>query len=205
MLTYNTQLKPLVLPEYGRNIQQMVDYCKTIPDREERNACARSIVAIMGNLFPELRDTPDATRKLWDNLAIMAGFELDIDYPYEPVSPDHLVSRPETVAYSASGRDMRFRHYGITLQRMVEHAATMEPSPERDEMIRLLANHMKKALLAVNRDGVDNRRVFNDLRELSHGAINIAPGEMRLHEFKIAQPPAQQGKKKKKKNNNMFY
>ncbi|MCM1111572.1 MAG: DUF4290 domain-containing protein [Clostridium sp.] len=196
MITYNTQLKHLVLPEYGRNIQQMVDHCRTIEDREERNRCARAIIQTMGNLFPELRDTPDYTHKLWDHLAIMADFDLDIDYPCEVVRPDELGTLPEPVPYTSGG--MRFRHYGASLQHMIDQASIMENGPERDELVRLLANHMKKLLLAVNRDGVDDERVFRDLCELSKGAINIHPSQMRLHEFREA-PQPQGGKKKKKK------
>ena len=94
MLTYNTQLKKLVLPEYGRNIQQMVDHCLTIEDREERTACAYSIINSMGNLFPQLRDVDDFKHKLWDHLAIMSDFKLDIDYPCDIIRPENLESRP---------------------------------------------------------------------------------------------------------------
>lgn len=196
MISYNTQLKRLKLPEYGRNIQQMIDYCKTIENRDERNRCAHTIIATMGNLFPELRDTPDYTHKLWDHLAIMADFELDIDFPYEVIQPDNLESLPDKVEYYSTR--MLYRHYGISLERMIEVASHTAPGPERDELIRLLANHMKKLMLAVNRDGVDDQKIFNDLRHLSHGMINIRPGEMRLHEFREAPQPVA-GKKKKKK------
>lgn len=97
MLTYNTQLKKLILPEYGRNIQQMVDYCVSIPDREERTVCAYSIIASMGNLFPQLRDTEDFKHKLWDHLAIMSDFKLDIDYPYEIIKPEKSRHTSRTV------------------------------------------------------------------------------------------------------------
>lgn len=182
----------------------MIEYCKTIPDREERNRCARSIIRSMGNLFPELRDTPDSIHKLWDHLAIMSEFELDIDYPYDPVEPESLHSRPEKLTYVDNQRTMRFRHYGISLQRMVEEAAAMPEGEARNELIRLLANHMKKDMLAVNREGVDDAKVFDDLYELSNGRIRIDGSNMRLHEFREAPQPQQSGKKKKKKNNNML-
>lgn len=201
MLTYNTHLTPLILPEYGRNIQNMVEYCKTIEDRDERNVCARSIIRSMGNLFPELRDTPDATHKLWDHLAIMANFELDIDYPYGEPMKDQLETRPNQVPYGAHGRELRYRHYGMTIQKMIDKASAMEESEQRNELIRLIANHMKKALLAINKDGVEDIRVFNDLRDMSHGSININPETMRLHEFRLAPQVVQQNNKKKKKKN----
>lgn len=195
MISYNTQLKRLVLPEYGRNIQQMIDYCKTIPDREERNHCARTIIATMGNLFPELRESADYPHKLWDHLAIMADFDLDVDYPFDVIQRDNLTTPPQHLDYFSS--NMRFRHYGSALQTMIEVAMQMAPGPERTELVRLLANHMKKLMLAVNSDGVDDIKIFNDLRMLSHGIIDVHPSEMRLHEFREA--PQTTGKKKKKK------
>ena len=99
MLDYNTQLKKLELPEYERNIQRMVDYCTQIEDREERTQCAYAIIATMGNLFPHLRDINDFKHKLWDHLAIMSDFKLDIDYPYEVLKPDNLYTRPNPIKY----------------------------------------------------------------------------------------------------------
>lgn len=195
MITYNTQLKPLKLPEYGRNIQRMVDHCLTIEDREQRNLCARTIINSMGNLFPQLRDSNDNMQKLWDHLAIMADFKLDVDYPCIPPQPDKFNTLPEPVPYVSN--QMRYRHYGVSLQHMVEQAAKMEEGEERTELIRLLANQMKKSLLAVNQDGADDAKVFADMREISHGAINIAPDSMHLHEFTAAPQPS--GKKKRKK------
>ena len=101
-LQYNTQKEKLILPEYGRNIQQMVDYCVTIPDREERTRCAYTIIQIMGNLFPQIRDSDDYKHKLWDHLAIMSDFKLDIDFPYEVVKKENLESKPQKVEYKLS-------------------------------------------------------------------------------------------------------
>ncbi len=197
MLTYNTQLKKLVLPEYGRNIQQMVDYCVTIPDREERTVCAYSIIASMGNLFPQLRDAEDFKHKLWDHLAIMSDFKLDIDYPCEVIKPEKLESRPEALNYELS--PIRLRHYGKYVELMIAKAIAMEEGEERDALVNLIANHMKKLMLAVNPDGVDDAKVFKDLAMYSHGAIRLDPATCRLHEFKAAPAPAATGKKKKKK------
>lgn len=196
MLNYNTQLKKLVLPEYGRNIQQMVDHCLTIEDREERTRCAYSIINTMGNLFPMLRDVEDFKHKLWDHLAIMADFRLDIDYPYEVIRPENLNTRPEKVEYTSS--PIRYRHYGKSVELMIAKAAVMEPGEERDALISLIAHHMKKMMLAVNKDGVDDAKIFKDLCEYSHGAIRLDAETCHLHEFKEAPSPAS-GKKKKKK------
>ncbi len=196
MLTYNTQLKPLRLPEYGRNIHQMVEYCVSIPDREERNVCARAIIRAMGNLFPALRDDPEAAPKLWDHLAIMSEFQLDIDYPYEVVTPDRLQTFPEPVRYP--GAFIPMRHYGKMIFDMVAKAASMPEGEERDELVMLIANQMKKLQMAVNKDGVDDAKIFKDLAEISHGSIRLSTETHSLNDYKIAPAPAT-GKKKKKK------
>lgn len=195
MLRYNTQLKRLRLPEYGRNIQEMVDYCLTIADRQERTVCAYSIVAAMANLFPELKSGGEYHHKLWDHLAIMSDFNLDIDYPCEVIKSDNLTSDPEIMRYSDNM--IRRRHYGKNIMNMIEQVPKIEDEAERTEFIRLIANQMKKLLLAVNKDGVDDQRIFHDLAEMSEGFIRINPEEMKLNEFIIPAQPS--GKKKKKK------
>lgn len=195
MLTYNTQLKKLVLPEYGRNIQQMVDHCLTIEDKEERTRCAYSIINTMGNLFPNLRDIEDFKHKLWDHLAIMSDFKLDIDYPCDVIKPESLNSFPEKVDYYTS--PIKYRHYGRSIELMIAKASSMPEGEERDALILLVANHMKKLMLSVNSEGVDDAKILKDLRELSHGAINLNPESYHLHEFKEA--PQQTSNKRKKK------
>ena len=196
MLNYNTRLKQLVLPEYGRNIQRMVDHCLSIEDREERTRCAHTIIRSMGNLFPDLR-AQENEHKLWDHLMIMSEFKLDIDFPCPVITEADLTSQPEKVGY-ASGA-MRYRHYGKLTQQMIDKVAAMEEGGERRQVEILLANHMKKQMLAVNSDGVDDIKIFKDLAELSHGAIRLDPEAVRLYEFKEMPVPAS-GKKKKKKN-----
>jgi hypothetical protein len=196
MLTYNTQQKRLILPEYGRNIQQMVDYCVTISDREERTACAYTIIASMGNLFPQLRDVDDFKHKLWDHLAIMSDFKLDIDYPYEIINPENLETRPERVNYTDG--PVRQRLYGKYIELMIVKASIMENGEERDALVSMIANHMKKLMIAFNPDGVDDARILKDLEVFSHGAIRLDPAEYRLHEFKTTPTPAPTKKKKKK-------
>lgn len=197
MLTYNTQLRPLELPEYGRNIQSMVDYCLTIPDREERTQCAYTILAAMANLFPELKaNGGEYNHKLWDHLMIMSDFQLDIDFPCEVITREKLYTKPDKINYDDN--QFRFRHYGKNIEQMIAKAAEMELGEERDELILLIANHMKKLMLGFNRDGVDDSRIFNDLAVMSHGAIRISPDRMRLREF-IEPPKPATGKKKKKK------
>ena len=195
MLTYNTNLKKLILPEYGRIIQEMVDHCLTIEDKEQRNLCAQTIVKAMGNLFPNLKDGDENRRKLWDHLAIMADFKLDIDYPYEIVKKDSLDSKPEKIAYNATISDNRL--YGRHLIAMIQRAAEMEPSEEREALVLLLANQMKKVMLASGNDGVDDNRIFKDLANISHGTFRFNSEEVHLNEYNIILPPNSKKKKKK--------
>lgn len=195
MLQYNTQLKKLILPEYGRNIQRMVDHCLTLESREERTLAAHSIVKAMASLFPELR-TPQHAHKLWDHLAIMSDFKLDIDWPCDVIRQESLSTDPAKVPYTLP--TIRYRHYGKCLERLIDVAAAMEPSEEREALVLLIANHMKKDMLAVNRDGAPDQKIFDDLAEMSHGAIRLDSTQVRLHEFKAAPAPAGSKKKKKK-------
>lgn len=159
----------MILPEYGRNIQNMVDYCVTIQDREERKRCADTIINIMGNMFPHLRDVNDFKHILWDHLAIMSDFKLDIDYPYEIVKKEELDTRPPRLPYNNSR--IRYRHYGKTLEHLIQKATAFEPGPEKDQLVRLLATQMKKSFLTWNKESVDDRKIFKDLEELSEGQI----------------------------------
>lgn len=195
MLDYNTQLKRLVLPEYGRNIQKMVDYCMTIDDREERTQCAYAVITAMSNLM-QLQKNNDALLKLWDHLAIMSDFSLDIDYPTEIIQPESLNSTPEQMHYQ--NRDFSFRHYGKYLENMIYRASRYPEGEERDALVMLIANHMKKTMLAVNPDGVEDERIFRDLADMSHGMIRLNPESTKLHQFQEA-PSTATGKKKKKK------
>lgn len=194
MLTYNTQLPSIPLPEYGRNIQKMVDLCLTIENREERNRCAHAIIKAMGNLFPAIRDSEDGTHKLWDHLYIMSGFELDVDFPYEVIRPENLTSLPDNIPYNAPITDSR--HYGRHIIGMIDRVASMEPGVERDTLTMLVANQMKKIMVEENDGNVEDARIFNDLAIISHGAIRLSPEFCVLNDYKIF---AAEGKKKKKK------
>ena len=181
-MEYNTELKRLILPEYGRNIQNMVDYCLTIEDKEERMRCANSIINIMGNMFPYLRDVNDFKHKLWDHVAIMSDFKLDIDFPYEIVTKENLFTRPENLPYKNSR--IKYMHYGRTIEEMIERVCDYENEEEKEELIRLIANQMKKSYMSWNKDIVDDKKIFDDLRELSKGKIDINEEDLRLFEVR---------------------
>lgn len=177
---YNTSRKRMDLPEYGRNVQKMVDHIKTIEDREERNKAARTIISIMGNLNPHLRDIADFKHKLWDHLAIISNFELDIDSPYETIDKIKLIEKPNSLSYTQGG--IRYKHYGKYMEKMIDKAAVMEEGEEKDALISMLANHMKKLYLTWNREVVNDEQIFLDLKELSKGRIDVKAEALKLSE-----------------------
>ncbi len=181
-LDYNTQLKRLNLPEYGRNIQRMVDHALTLEDPEERKKCAQTIINIMGNLFPHLRDVPDFKHKLWDHLAIMSDFKLDIEYPYELIQKEKLNSRPEIVPYS-DGK-INIKHYGKYLTDLIQKAIDMEDGPEKTRLVQMMANHMKKSIISWNRENVDDQKIYDDLRLLSENKIDVNETTAKLVEIR---------------------
>ena len=170
-LKYNTQQKKMALTEYGRSIQNMVDYAVTIEDRAERQWCANTIIDIMGNMYPHYRDVPDFKHKLWDHLAIMSDYKLDIDYPYEIVPKDKLHVKPNNIPYS--NHKMRYRHYGQMLEKLIGKACEMEEGDEKDNLVALICNHMRKDYMAWNKDSMDDQKVADDLHELSHGKLTF--------------------------------
>lgn len=194
-MDYNSKRKKLALPEYGRNIQNMVDYLMTIEDRDKRNKSAQSVIDVMGNLYPYLRDVPEFKHKLWDHLAIMADFKLDIDYPYDPPSPDILTEKPGRVPYNQ--HFIKYRHYGRTMELIIEEAKNFE-GEEREIIIEQIANQMKKSYLAWNKDAVEDEKILKDLEELSRG--ELVPNEpLQLSETKTLLSKPKKASKKKKK------
>jgi hypothetical protein len=181
-MKYNTQLKRLALPEYGRNIQNMVDHCVSLPNREERTRCADTIINIMGNMFPHLRDVNDFKHILWDHLAIMADFALDIDYPYEVVKREDIYLKPQKLPYPQG--QIVYKHYGKNLENMIRKATQYEAGEQKEYLISLLANHMKKSFLTWNKEVVDDRKIFDDLEQLSKGFIVLNEDNHKLAESK---------------------
>lgn len=196
MLTYNTQLKPLALPEYGRMIHQMVEYATQIPDREERTRCAFAIAKIMKNLFPQEFASPDGERKMWDHINIISDFKLDIDFPVEVSSAEAIHPKPDPIPYG--DQNIRHRYYGKNIQMMIDRVAELEEGPEKDSLISMIAHHMKKLMFTHNKEGVNDARILRDLAEYSKGRIQLDPETYILHEFREIEP-VQNGKKKKKK------
>ena len=174
---YNTQKKKLLLPEYGRNIQKMVDYLLTIEDRTERTRAAKTVIDVMGNLYPHLRDVPDFRHKLWDHLAIMSEFKLDIDTPYPLPSIEKLQEKPEKIPYSSN--HIKYRHYGKLVEKLIEEIRNQEDPEQKRALIVLTANHMKKSFLTWNKDSVEDEQIYNDINTL-YGSSLILPEGMTL-------------------------
>lgn len=197
MIPYNTGMKPMKLAEYGRNIQNLVDFCVSIPDREERTQCAYAIAEIMTVLFPTLKKDPNDRKKIWDHINIMSDFKLDIDFPVDVIQEQEANPKPDVIPYSNS-REIIFRYYGKHIQNMVQTVADMEDSEDRRSMIGVIANHMKKLMLAHNKEGVSDAKVLRDLCFMSNGKIDLLPGDVYLHDYHEAVTHNKQGKKKNK-------
>ena len=181
-LEYNTEREKLIIPEYGRHFQKMVDHAITIEDKEERIKVANAIISVMGNLQPHLRDVPDFKHKLWDQLYIMSDFKLDAESPYPRPSKEELQEKPTSLAYPKSANKYRF--YGNNIQIMIDLALTWEDGDMKEALVYSIANHMKKCFLNWNKDTVEDDVIFSHLFELSYGKIDIRNSEEVLSESK---------------------
>jgi hypothetical protein len=174
-LEYNTEREHLIIPEYGRHLQKMINHAKSLETKEERNKIAKAIISVMGNLQPHLRDVPDFQHKLWDQLFIMSNFELDADSPYPKPSKEFLEVRPEPLKYPQNFPKYRF--YGNNIKTMIDVANTWEEGELKEALLYTIANHMKKCFLNWNKDTVEDRVIFDHLFELSNGKIDLRNSE----------------------------
>ncbi|MDB0603018.1 DUF4290 domain-containing protein [Tenacibaculum maritimum] len=206
-LEYNSERPLMIIPEYGRHIQKLVDHCMALETKEERNTMAKAIVDVMGNLQPHLRDVPDFKHKLWDQLFIMSDFQLDADAPYEKPSKEELKGKPEGLPYPKSAS--RYRYYGNNIQTMIDIALSWEEGDKKEALVFTIANHMKKCYLNWNKDTVDDAVIFKHLFELSDGKIDLRETEEKLAEskelLKKRSGQGQNAKHSKGKNNNNKY
>lgn len=170
-LQYNSERKPLIIPEYGRHIHIMIDQLVATEDREERNKKAKAIIGVMGNLNPHLRDVPDFQHKLWDQLFIMSDFQLDVDSPFEKPKKELLEERPQHMGYPQNFPKYRF--YGNNIKSMIDVAILWDEGEMKDALVFNIANHMKKCFLNWNKDTVDDQVIFDHLKELSDGKLSV--------------------------------
>lgn len=197
-LDYNTQREKLKLPEYGREIQQMVDYAVGLASREERQRCAESIVGIMARMTPQNRESADYEQKLWDHLAIISDFKLDIDWPTDVTQARKMATRPEPMRYPMT--KIPVRHYGKMMFEVFERLKTMSPGSERDELVRVTANQMKRDLLLWGHGSSDDEKVASDLARFTEGAVQLDLDTFKFEKINERELMAMQsGNKKKKK------
>ncbi len=177
-MDYNTQRKKLILPEYGRCIQEMVDHAKTIEDREERQQCANTIIKLLSNLYGKQSAKEDVTQKLWNHLAAMANYELDIDYPVEIENLFERENKRENIKLPQ--KKIRKPHYGALAEETTKVLQTMEDGEEKDALIRLVANQMKRNLANWNPNALSDEKILDDLADFTHGKVQLLPNEIDL-------------------------
>ena len=202
---YNTQRKRMALPEYGRNVQRMVDHVKTLKDRDERNRAAKTVIQVMGNLNPHLRDISDFKHKLWDHLSIIAELDLDIDSPYPAPEASKLVEKPNTIPYSQG--NIRWLHYGRIIELMIKAACDLEEGEEKEYLTTLIVNQMKKSYITWNRSQVPDEVIINDMKLLSRGRLKMTEGVKILEVRELMPQPKKkpQGKPQHKQSNKQQY
>ena len=170
-MEYNTSLSKLIIPEYGRNVQKMVHSIIDIEDREKRNHQAKSIIEVMGNLNPHLRDVPDFKHKLWDHLFIMSDFHLDVDSPYDRPSKESFEEKPEMLKYSDN--NIKFRHYGKILPLIIKRTIDLDEGEYKDFLVFTIANHMKKSYLTWNKANVEDEVILKHLSQMSDDKLSM--------------------------------
>ncbi len=193
-MQYNTKQEKPIVPDYGRNIQKMVEHCKTIRSRKERQQCANEIVAVMEKLFPSPEENSGPSPIHWNRLAEMAQYQLDIDYPVEIVPKEKILSRPNHVEYPS--QDIIYRHYGHVIQDLIHYASGLPDGEEKERLQLLIANRMKSSFLSWNRRHVTDDLIFKDLKALSGGLISLSSDKCTLQDFS-AHGKETKGKKKK--------
>ena len=170
-LEYNSERSNLIIREYGRHLQKLIDQASEIEDRDERNKAAKYIIQVMGSLNPHLRDVPDFQHKLWDQLFIMSDFKINVESPYPIPSREVLQLRPEALNYPQN--HPRYRFYGNNIKYMIDVANGWEDGELKSALIKVIANHMKKSYLSWNKDTVTDVVIFEHLFELSGGKIDL--------------------------------
>ncbi len=204
-MEYNTQRPTLKITDYGRHVAKMIDYCKTLADRDERTRMANTIIDVMAHVAPKVKERTDYRHILWDHLMVLADYDLDVDSPY-PISHDDTTSFHPHALKPKTG-PITYRHYGRALEDMVKAVAEMPDSPERRQLTEQIAHTMKRQYLQWNRDTVDDRLIAEQLSQLSGGRL-VLPDGFQFRDSQLyldamaavaAKKEASDAKKKKKK------
>ncbi|MBD81046.1 MAG: methionyl-tRNA formyltransferase [Crocinitomicaceae bacterium] len=197
-MEYNTSREKLIIPEYGRHIQKMVNLAIEIEDREERNKAAKSIIKVMGQLNPSLRDVDDFSHKLWDHLQIISNFGLDVDSPYPKPTPESVATAPSRLPYNETR--IKNKHYGQIIGKYIAAAIKIEDPEEKKALVYYIANMMKKAYVTFNKATVTDVEIFNDLKRLSEGKLTIDADVELVRAEQVSTPrPKRKNHKQKKK------
>ena len=196
-MEYNTNRTKLLMPEYGRNIQMMVEYCKSIPSKEERNEVAKTIVEFMGQRNPHLRDEENYKHKLWDHLYILADYDLDVDAPYPFPTKEELAQKPNRMDYPSFDNEYKF--YGKSILQLIDRAIELEEGEEKEALIQVIANNMKKSYNVYNKEHVQDEVIFRHLKELSQDKLDLT-GIETLDKSKIYHPSRNKRNNHKKRN-----
>jgi hypothetical protein len=199
-MEYNTERSQMAIPEYGRNVQRMIEFAVSVKDRDERNRVARAIISVMGQLNPHLRDVTDFKHKLWDHLFIIADFKLDVDSPYPIPNAATFQTKPDKVSYPDNR--IKYRHYGRILEKIIQKAVEFEEGDEKNVLTEMIANSMKKSYLMWNRDSVTDDVIFQQLKELSKGQLKLDPATKLVQASEIPIVRQQQNNNNKNKNRN---
>ena len=196
-MEYNTNRTKLLMPEYGRNIQMMVEYCKSLPSKEERNEVAKTIVEFMGQRNPHLRDEENYKHKLWDHLYILADYDLDVDAPYSFPTKEELDQKPNRMDYPSFENEYKF--YGKSILQLIDKAIELEEGEEKEALIQVIANNMKKSYNVYNKEHVQDEVIFRHLKELSQDKLDLT-GIETLDKSKIYHPNRNKRNNHKKRN-----
>ena len=194
-MEYNTKRTPLVIPEYGRNVHNMINHAITITDKEKQKKCVYTIINFMGRMNPHLRDVKEFTHKLWDHLHIMSNFSLDVDSPYQKPLKEKLYEKPQKMDYPKN--KIRFSYYGDTIPKMIEEAIKMQ-GEKKEIMTGMIANQMKKSYILFNESSVDNNIIKTHLKQLSEGKLSLAEDFEFIRSASIRQPNNRKNHHKKK-------
>ena len=176
-MEYNTQRNKMVIPEYGRNLQKMIEQCLQIKDRDKRTRTAEFIVSVMAQMLPKAKDNGEFRQKLWDHLYIISEFKLDVDSPYPPPPKDILATKPKKLSYPTL--DIRFAHYGKNIERIIEKAVEFPEGEEKEALVKTIANHLKKSYLTWNRNSVDDDVILKPKQPYTQRLLNDVP---KIHE-----------------------
>ncbi len=198
-LEYNTQRDKLIISEYGRHIQKMVQHAMTLESKDERQKTANAIIDMMGELNPHLRDIDDFKHKLWDHLYIISDFKLDVDSPFEKPSIEELFQKPEPLTYP--NKKIKFNHYGKVIEMLIDEAVKMEDEDLKQKLVLAIANQMKKSYVNWNRDSVEDKLILKQLSILSSEKLSLPEDTELVKATQTQKPPSNNSNWKKKKNN----